>query len=288
MFKVITFYKYAEIEDPRELMDSLNKRCRKLNLLGRILIACEGINGGVCGESESIEKFKERLKERNEFNDMSFREQEFEKQAYHKLVIRVRDEVVVFDKKVNLENKGNDITSAELKKLLDNNEETVLLDARNDYEYKLGKFKDARTLKIKNFREFPNKINEIKDLKDKKIVMYCTGGIRCEKASAYLKENGFKDVNKLKGGIIEFINKYPKTYFEGGLFVFDDRIVSQAGDPITKCKHCNKECDVLINCHNLDCDKLHISCEDCQSKMNSCCSEECVNAERHRQEPIII
>ena len=120
MFKVITFYKYTEIEDPRELMDSLNKRCRKLNLLGRILIACEGINGGVCGESESIEKFKERLKERSEFNDMSFREQEFEKQAYHKLVIRVRDEVVVFDKKVNLENKGNDISSAELKKLLDN------------------------------------------------------------------------------------------------------------------------------------------------------------------------
>ena len=288
MFKVITFYKYTEIKNPRELMESLTKRCKSLNLMGRILIANEGINGGVCGKKEDIEKFKERFNERNELRGLSFREQDFEKQVYHKLVIRLREEVVAFNHKVNLSNKGKDISPEELKELLDKKEDVVLLDARNDYEYKLGKFKDARTLKIKNFRELPNKINDIKDLKDKKIVMYCTGGIRCEKASAYLKENGFKDVNKLKGGIIEFIHKYPKTYFEGGLFVFDDRIVSQAGDPITKCKHCNKECDVLINCHNLDCDKLHISCEDCQSKMNSCCSEECVNAERHRQEPIII
>ena len=288
MFKVITFYKYAEIKNPRELMEALTKRCKSLNLMGRILIANEGINGGVCGKKEDIEKFKERFNERNELKDLSFREQDFEKQVYHKLVIRLREEVVAFNHEVNLDNKGKDISPEELKKLLDKKEDVVLLDARNDYEYKLGKFKDAKVLNIRNFKEFPNKINEIKDLKDKKIIMYCTGGIRCEKSSAYLKENGFNDVSKLKGGVIDFINKYPRTYFEGGLFVFDDRIVSQSGDPITKCKHCEKESDILINCHNLDCDKLFICCENCQEKIEYCCSEECVNAERHRKHPMVI
>ena len=283
MFKAITFYKYTEIKDPRELMESLTKRCKSLKLLGRILIAYEGINGGVSGEKENIEKFKERLKERSEFKDITFREQFFENQAYHKLVIRVRDEVVVFNNKVDLNNKGNDITPKELKRLLDKKEEIVLLDARNDYEYKVGKFKNARVLNIKNFREFPSKLDEIKNLKDKKIVMYCTGGIRCEKSSAFLKEQGFKDVNKLKGGIIDFINEYPKTYFEGALFVFNDKLAFSSGSPITKCDHCQEKSDIMINCHNLDCDKLFICCDNCREEFKSCCSISCVNAERHRE-----
>ncbi|MBI2105300.1 rhodanese-related sulfurtransferase [Candidatus Woesearchaeota archaeon] len=287
MFEAITFYKYVELDNPDYWMNKFRWICEELNLFGRILISTEGVNGALCGTEDDIEEFKRKIKQSNEFSNLTFREMDCKEQVYHKLVVRIRDEIVVFGEKVNLNNLGGDITSEELKRLLDKKEKIVLLDARNDYEYKLGRFKNARLLKMKNFKEFPSKINEIKDLKDKKIVMYCTGGIRCEKSSAFLKENGFKDVNKLKGGIIEFINKYPKTYFEGGLFVFDDRLINQSGEPITKCVHCKNKSDVLINCHNLDCDKLHISCYNCQEEFNHCCSIECKQAERHREEVVV-
>ncbi|MEK6939354.1 MAG: rhodanese-like domain-containing protein, partial [Nanoarchaeota archaeon] len=158
------------------------------------------------------------------------------------------------------------------------------VDARNDYEFEVGRFKDALKLPIQNFREFPQQaIKELKQYQDKKIVLYCTGGIRCEKASAYLKEQGFPQVYQIEGGIINYVNQLPDTYWEGGLFVFDDRLVSDLGSPITFCKMCEKDCEQYTNCHNLDCDRLFICCEDCQAKMNKTCSDECKNAPRQRK-----
>ena len=113
--------------------------------------------------------------------------------------------------------------------------------------------------------------------------MYCTGGIRCEKASAYLKQQGFKDVNQLEGGIINFVNQYPRTYFEGSCFVFDDRLTFDAGEPITSCKHCDESCSNYINCCNLDCDKLFVCCQNCQNKMNGNCSKDCKKSKRQRK-----
>lgn len=283
-FKTITFYKYFDIKKPFILKESLLKKCKELNILGRILIAEEGINAGISGETQSIEIFKEYLYKFTYFKDLTFREQEVKHQSYHRLVVRTRKEIVVFGKKVNLQKTGKFIDPQTLKTSLDNKEDLILIDARNDYESSIGKFKDAETLPISTFREFHKASKTLAKYKDKKIVLYCTGGIRCEKASAYLVEQGFTDVNQLQGGIINYIGQYPQTYFEGACFVFDDRIVSPSGKPISQCKHCSQETDQCINCHNLDCDSLFISCFDCQEKMNKTCSISCKEAPRQRKE----
>ena len=271
---------------PDALRDTLRNVCERHNILGRILLGKEGINGACCGETEHVEAFKNFLQEL--FKDLTFREQSYHKQTYHRLVVRTRTEILGFKQDVNLKNSGTHIPPEELKRMLDNNEDIVLLDARNDYEYEVGKFKDAITLPMKTFTEFPEKVKEIEHLKDKKIVMYCTGGIRCEKSSAYLKEQGFKDVNQLQGGIINYNNTCNDAHWEGSCFVFDDRKVSTMNQAISSCTHCKNETDAMENCHNLDCDRLFVICKECKKTMNTCCSEACKEAPRQRKEKIHI
>lgn len=170
--------------------------------------------------------------------------------------------------------------------MYDNNENFFIVDARNNYEYEVGRFKGAIKLPLSNFREFSKGAEVLEPLKEKKIVLYCTGGVRCEKASAYLKEQGFKDVNQLDGGIINYVNKFPdsgKNYWEGGLFVFDDRLVSDVGETITKCCFCGKESKQYTNCHNINCDKLFIACSDCLTRTNYSCSDRCQKSEKRRK-----
>lgn len=283
-YKVASFYKYVEIKNPEILVQKTRNSCNELNILGRILIADEGINGAVCGKISEVEAFKNELKNNKLFSDLTFREQLHDNNAYHKLVIRTRKEIVVFNQKINMQNTGKHISPQQLKKLLDNNEDIILLDARNDYEFNVGRFKNAIRLNIKNFRDLPQKINEINNLKNKKIVMYCTGGIRCEKASAFLKEQGFNDVNQLQGGIINYVNQYADDYFKGACFVFDDRLTTHSGDAVSFCELCDQPCDEYMNCNNLDCDKLFICCNACKEKMNNCCSNDCKNSPRQRKE----
>ncbi|MBS3174989.1 rhodanese-related sulfurtransferase [Candidatus Woesearchaeota archaeon] len=285
VYKVISFYKYIEIENPEILRDEMRKRCNELNILGRILIGNEGINACVSGKIKNIDDFKKVIMINDKFKNLTFREEEIDNFKHHKLVVRVRKEIVHFGHKVDMNKKGKHIKPEELKNLLDKNENIILIDARNNYETAVGKFKDAITLPIETFREFPLAIKKFEDLKDKKIVTYCTGGIRCEKASAYLVNQGFENVYQLEEGIINYINKFPNDYFEGSCFVFDDRLISRNGNMIiSKCELCNKESDEYINCHNIDCNKLFISYKDCQEKLNKHCSEKCEKVKRHRPE----
>ena len=218
---VISFYKYIEIKQPDKLVETIRSYCTKNNILGRILVSNEGINGAICSVNEDIERFKIWIKKNALFSDLTFREQHLEHNSYHKLVVRLREEMVFFGKKVDLAMTGKHLPPKELKKMLDDGEEIILLDARNDYDHKVGKFKGAVTLPIHSFREFPESItriaqlNKVKKINEKKIVMYCTGGVRCEKASAYLKEKGFTNVYQIEGGIINYVNQFPDTYFEG-------------------------------------------------------------------------
>ena len=260
----------------------------ELNLFGRVLVAEEGVNGAVCGREEDIEEFKRKIKEGEEFSDLTFREQNCKEQVYHKLTVKVRNEIVVFGKEVDLRNKGEYIQPEELKVKLDNKEKLILLDARDEHEYNVGRFKNAITLPINNFRDFSSFTKTLEPYKNKKIVMYCTGGVRCEKSSAFLKQNGFKNIFQLKGGIIDFINKFPNTYFEGSCFVFDDRLTARSGTPINICEHCGKKEDRYLNCHNLDCDRLFVCCESCEEENNYCCSIECKNSERKRNKIAVI
>lgn len=283
-YQVISFYKYAALENPELLRNQLREYCQNNQILGRILIGKEGINGAVSGEKEQIEPFKQFLKQNQLFSNLTFREQDCPQNAYHKLVVKVRNEICAFGAEVDVvKNKGKLLPPTELKEWYEKNEDFVIVDARNKYEFEVGRFKNAVNLNINNFRQFPKAAKQLESLKDKKIVLYCTGGIRCEKASAYLKKQGFPNVYQIEGGIINYVNQFPNTFWEGGLFVFDDRLVSDVGEPITFCKHCEKECEQYVNCHNLDCDKLTVLCPECQVKMNKTCSEECKNAPRQRK-----
>lgn len=282
MYQVITFYKYVNIPNSELLKEQLKEYCKENNIFGRILIACEGINGGVSGEKENIEKFKKMLKKNPLFTDITFREQEISSNSYHKLVIKVREEVCMFREKVDLSKKGDYIDPRTLKEWYKKGKDFVIIDARNGYEYDVGHFKGAKKLPIEIFSEFPKEINKLNIDKNKEIVLYCTGGIRCEKASAFMKQKGYNNVYHIQGGIINYLQQVKNEEWEGGLFVFDDRIVSSLSDPITKCIHCGKKEMQYINCHNLDCDKLVICCKECGQKMNNTCSKECKEAKRHR------
>ena len=208
-----SFYKYVNIGNPKEFHKKHLDLCKSLELKGRIMIGEEGINGSVYGLKENVEKYKQILKNDPLFCDIYFKEQETEKPAFRKLFVRLRKEIVYFGQNIDLKNKAPYITPEQLKKLLDKNEKIVLIDMRNDYEWKIGKFKNAVALNMKNFRNLPASLKEIEGIKNKKVVTYCTGGIRCEKASAFLKENGFKDVLQLQGGILNFGKEFPDTYW---------------------------------------------------------------------------
>ena len=281
-YSIITFYKYEDIKYPVDLRDNLRLLCEELNLFGRLLIGKEGINGGLSGKNEDINKFK--LSISKVFNNLTFREHKSEKNAYHKLIVRNRKEIVRFGKEVNMDNVGYHVTPLKLKSMIDDNDDLILLDARSNYEHKIGKFKGAKTLPIDKFRDFPDELAGLDLDKNKKIITYCTGGVKCEKASAYLKENGFKDVGQLQGGIINYLEQFNDDNFEGNLFVFDDRLVAYDKTPISNCFYCESISDSYINCHNMDCDKLFICCKNCQIKMDKTCSEVCKNSTRQRQE----
>ncbi len=280
-FITISFYNYTTLENPEELVERLRTLCLNLKILGRILIAEEGINAALCGETSSIKEFKTFIL--SLFPTLTFREQETSHCTYHKLVVRKRKEIVVFGKTILAKNIGKHISPKEFHALIDN-EDVLIVDARNEHEYKVGRFKNALGLPIKKFREFPEASKTLP--KHKKIVLYCTGGIRCEKVSAYLKEEGFSDVSQLEGGIINYLNQYPAGHFQGGCFVFDDRLVSETSAPISPCEICGLKTQTYLNCSNLDCDKLFICCAKCQQEMNRTCSSHCKNAPRQRKSKV--
>jgi len=274
------------LEQVGNLVDTFRSYCEEHQLLGRILIAEEGINAAVSGTINNITAFKQWIEQY--FPALTFREQDVTTQVYHKLVVRKREEIVSFGYDVDLKNTAPHITPKELKTTLDNNEDVLLLDARNKYESHVGKFKGALTLPINTFRDFPKHLHKINNKKQTKIIMYCTGGVRCEKSSALLKEEGFENVHQLEGGIINYVNQYPNTHYEGGCFVFDDRIVSHisGGKPVVNCTHCDVPSEDYYNCHNLDCDKLFIACTTCAKEHEITCSQECHKAARQRTTPI--
>lgn len=284
---ILLFYKFQQIEDPEYFARNHKRHCKKLGIMGKVLVAKEGVNGSVSGTKEQVEKYKKFVWSIKGFEDVWFKEELAFKHPFTKMVVRVRKEIVALDKNVDIRKKGRYISPKEfleiyenMEKNKDENNEIIILDARNYYEYDLGRFKNAINPNIKTFREFPDFVESFKENKDKKVVIYCTGGIRCEKASAYMSERGFSNVYQLEGGIINFCQQFPNTIWEGKCFVFDKRLMTdlnQKNKPITKCKNCGEICDLYKNCKNVYCDKLVIICAKCQEKLHGCCSKKCLN-----------
>lgn len=280
--KVLAFYKFATIKNPKKYSSELQKACKELGIKGRILVGKEGINGGISGTAKQTSEFKKHLQGDAKFKDMLFKEDMCVAHPFTRMNVKVRKEIVALGKEVDLNKTGTRLTPKQFLKITQNpDENTIVIDTRNDYEWKVGKFKNARTFPIKTFREFPKIVDQLKDKKDKNIVMYCTGGIRCEKASAYMKQQGFKNVSQLDGGILNFCKQLPDTIWEGLCFVFDKRLVTHVNKKnqmLTKCESCNTACDLYKNCRHVDCDRYVILCESCDRSLSGCCSQECANA----------
>ena len=289
-YKVLLFYKYVNVNKPEQIIGEHLNWCMANDIRGRVFFATEGINGTVSGKNENIEKYKIYLTSFPEFKNIWLKEDEAMENSFRKMQVRLKNEIVHGNlENVSVKNGGKRLTPEGLLKFYKENKEFVIVDARYWYESRIGKFRNAVTPPMKNFREWKKVVEEdLNNYKNKTVVTYCTGGIRCEKASAYMVEKGFKDVYQLEGGISNFIKKFPDTYWEGGMFVFDERRVVNPNlkeeiKHIAKCSFCGKPTSYYINCHNVDCDKIIVSCHECKVSSEYCCSDECRASENKRK-----
>jgi UPF0176 protein len=282
----VSFYRYVIISNPTELRDNLFKQWDALNILGRIYVAHEGINAQMSVPEENWEIFKFNLGADKRFEHVPLKiAVEDDGKSFYKLAVKVRPKIVadgLDDNAFDVTNVGNHLNAKEFNAAMED-PETVIVDMRNHYETEVGRFVGALCPDADTFREeLPMVIEELKDKKEKKIIMYCTGGVRCEKASAYLKHHGFKDVNQLHGGIIDYVRQIKaeglKSKFIGKNFVFDERVGERiTDDVIAKCHQCGDSCDEHVNCANDDCHLLFIQCAACAEKMKGCCTPECMH-----------
>ena len=280
---ILLFYKFVELSenDVDWFIRTHKKFCDELGIKGRILVAKEGINGSVSGTAEQMKKYKTELRKDARFSDLRYKEETAYRHPFTKMKVLKREEIVAIKMDVDMSKAGQFITAEELYDWYEKREDFVIFDTRNDYEFKVGHFKNSISVQTKTFREFPKALKNFEYLKGKKIVTFCTGGIRCEKASAVMREYGFENVYQLKDGIINFIQKYPNSYWEGKCFVFDKRMISDVSQlsenkPITNCEVCGVVCDLYKNCRNPSCDRFVVECLTCQEKLNGCCSDDCL------------
>ena len=282
----LSFYAYAKILDPKKFRDELFIAWNKLDVLGRIYVANEGINAQLSLPADYFEEFRETLEMYDFMKGIRLNvAREQDDHSFLKLTIKVRHKIVadgLNDESFDVTNKGIHVKAHQFNSLLED-PNTIVVDFRNHYESEVGHFKGAITPDVETFRESLPIINaQLQDFKeDKNLLMYCTGGIRCEKASAYFKHQGFKNVFQLEGGIIEYARQIKEeeidSKFIGKNFVFDHRLGERITDDIiAQCHQCGKPCDNHTNCENEACHLLFIQCDDCKAVMENCCSSKCV------------
>ncbi|KIA84341.1 sulfurtransferase [Kaistella solincola] len=281
----LSFYAYAKIPNPKQFRDELFIAWNALDALGRIYVAHEGINAQMSIPEENLAAFRETLEVYDFMKGIRLNEAvEHDDHSFLKLTIKVRHKIVadgLNDETFDVTNKGIHLKAKEFNSLLED-PNTIVVDFRNHYESEVGHFEGAITPDVETFRESLPIINEkLQDFKeDKNLLMYCTGGIRCEKASAYFKHQGFKNVYQLEGGIIEYTRQIKEENIEskfiGKNFVFDHRLGERiTEDIVSQCHQCGKPCDNHTNCANEGCHLLFIQCDECKAAMENCCSAEC-------------
>ena len=281
-YSILLYYCYANIEDYEAYREEHHLFCIENNLRGRIIISPEGLNGTVSGLKEGCEKYMDYVHADKRFVHTEFKVEAHDKMAFAKLHVRVKPEIVHSSlRDVDpLERTGKYMEPDEFKGVLaEDDDQTVILDVRSNYEHEVGKFKNALTLDIDNFRDFPEKVKELDALKDKRVITYCTGGIKCEKASAYLLDQGFENVYQLHGGIIKYGIEAGGEDFEGKCYVFDNRITADVNtvnpSVISKCYVTGEPTDRMVNCANPTCNRHMPMTEEAGWLMDGCCSEEC-------------
>jgi len=280
----LSFYKYHQIKDPQAFRDHFFQLFNEIGVMGRVYVAKEGINGQVSVNTDLLEDFKKRM------YSIDFLDQvrlniavDDDGKSFFKLIVKVRKKIVadgLDDDTFDASNGGTHLDAEGFNKLTEQ-EDTVVIDMRNHYETEVGHFKGALLPDADTFRDaLPMAEEMIKGKEDSPVIMYCTGGIRCEKASAYFKHKGFKQVYQVEGGIIKYAQDVKEKGLEnkyiGKNFVFDERLGERISDDIiSRCHQCGTPCDTHTNCKNDACHLLFIQCDDCKKKYNNCCSQEC-------------
>ena len=286
-YQILLYYYYVKINNPQKFKQDHHLFCIKNNIKGRIIISSEGINGTVSGKKNDCEKYMNHLNKNKLFKDLDFKVEEYNSNAFKKINVRLKNEIVnsgINDDSI-LDKKGQYIEPSDFKTILEDlPDDVTILDVRSNYEHSIGRFNNALTLNIENFRDFPDKISELKRMisKKNKIITYCTGGVKCEKASAYLRKNGYENVYQLHGGIIKYGIEENGKNFQGKCYVFDNRIVKDINkvNPkvIGRCYITGERTDRMVNCANSECNRHFTLSEEGAKKYKGCCSKDCMES----------
>jgi len=287
MYQVILYYHFYEIENAEKFCKEHKKFMSDHDLKGRVYMGKEGLNGTLAGTTEQINAYKEYVWSLEGFEGTEFKTEESDVIPFAKLVCKVRDEIVsIHVDELDPKNGGNYMSPSQWRETMESGEDYIMIDVRNNYESKVGHFEGAIIPDVENFHEFPKWLDEADLPKEKKVLMYCTGGIRCEKFSVLMKEKGWDDVNQLHGGILKYKHEEGGEHYKGKCFVFDDRLVVPVNEgdlqPIARCEITGEPADSYINCANMECNKLFVCSEQGAHQMEGCCSDECKLSEFKR------
>lgn len=293
MGKIILFYKYVTLADPAAEQTWQKSLCTKLNLTGRVILATEGINGTLGGSDEAIDEYVQAMNAHKDFTNIDFKESPGGREYFPRLRVVVKREIVnlgIDPAELPASAGARHLTPGQAHELMAKKPNNlVILDGRNNYESRVGAFDGAILPDVTTFREFPKFVDTHVELfKDKEVLMYCTGGIRCERASAYVQQKtGAHAVYQIEGGIHRYIEQFPDGFFKGKNYVFDARVSMPAScDILTHCDWCKKEYDEYTNCINAACNKQIILCPSCESAQGSLCSISCQKLVREHATPI--
>ncbi len=288
-YYILAYYCFTEITDPHQLVADHKAFFEGRDATSRIYISEEGINGQMSAARDDATAYMDWLHSIPPFADVTFKIHHHHENVFPRQTIKYRKQLVALDHQVDLDKRGEHVTPDQWRAMLESEDTHVLLDVRNEYEWKIGRFAGAECPPCDTFREFKDyadKLSEKVDPKKTPVMMYCTGGIRCELYSSLLKENGFENVYQLDGGIINYGLKEGSTHWLGKLFVFDDRlsvpISEEPTDTISSCHYCGTGCEAYLNCANMDCNHLFICCPNCAKEFVGCCCTECQSAARVR------
>lgn len=289
LYFVLAYYLFTEIADPKLEVEAHKAFFKDKKITSRIYISESGINGQMSGLKDHAEAYMRWLHQNPLFESVVFKIHTYHENVFPRQIVKYRKQLVALDEEVDLENTGEHASPEEWKKLLESEKPPLLIDVRNDYEWAVGRFEGAECPPCATFREFREYADNLKksvDPSETTVMMYCTGGIRCELYSSLLIKDGFKKVYQLDGGIINYGLKEGSEHWKGKLFVFDDRLTvpisDEAAEVIGKCHHCEISNESYYNCANMDCNRLFLCCPECLKTHAGCCQTSCQNAPRVR------
>lgn len=286
---ILAFYHFIPLENPQQEVKIHKAFFAEKQMACRIYISEQGINGQMSAVKEEAKAYIEWMHQRPEFQDVTFKIHPYHEQVFPRATIKYRKQLVAIDSEIDLTKRGEHISPEQWKEMLESENKKILIDVRNDYEWKIGRFEGAELPPCETFREFTKYADQLKEKTDPQktpVMMYCTGGIRCELYSAILKEKGFEKIYQLDGGVIGYGLQQGSKHWDGKLFVFDDRMAVPISDEESKvigtCHFCNAANDTYYNCANLDCNTLFLCCPECLKKHLGCCCVDCMQSARIR------